>query len=444
MKLKGKILKILLVVVVIIVGASLLLAVLVRSQLVAWPIFDIFQTSNLTENPYLPEAKKILTQLDSVKSAAGFYGDYQDCQAVTGSGQGQCQLHLFPGEKLTDDPGFEVSWRENLSVIWARYQYYLATGDKKMLAAIEADLTNLGAMGIEDENNIGTVLQSAGYKCLFLEPIAKEEKFPTEIKDLAVKLCLDTFYEYAPGNTLAYDQHQHRLVFKTAENELGQPTVGVFYETPAPEQVMIYDQEQVVAQIISNLKQIATGGNLLSYSPHVTNNNPETLTLQVQYFESEAKAMVDRIGAMRLAKQLGDSEVFEREELDYLLLLDELMSWRENPANQNSPDNLCLFNLGLAYFVEHYLDLGTDLSAEEAEQASLFYGFGAANGFNCNAGSIMVYGRALIGRTNLHDFVSSLGESKLGFGLVEGGNFWVERNALYAGMLAQIELEVEP
>jgi hypothetical protein len=147
-------------------------------------------------------------------------------------------------------------------------------------------------------------------------------------------------------------------------------------------------------------------------------------------------AMVDRIGAMRIAKRINDETAFKREELDYLLLLDELIGWRENLLDEMTADDFCIHNLGLAYFVENYLK--DELSDEEADQVNMRYGFGGVSGFNCNAGVIMVYGREMVDRADLYDFVKSFGESSLGFGILEGDDFWTERNALYAGMLATI------
>jgi hypothetical protein len=271
---------------------------------------------------------------------------------------------------------------------------------------------------------------------LFLEPIVKDARISPDKRELAQKLCLDTFFEYAPNITLAYDQHLHRMVQIASQDEDGNPVLGVFYHIPQWGETQTYDKQEVINQIVANLKKIAVGEVPQTYSPHTLGQDPSVLTVQNQFFVSEALAMVDRIGAMRVARHLGDETAFEQEELDYLLLLDELIGWRENLLDVKTADDFCVHNLGLAYFSENYLQGG--LSEQESSQVSMHYGFGQVSGFNCNAGTVMVYGRPLVSRANLRDFITSLEQPSLGFGILEGNNFEVERNALYAGMLATV------
>ena len=80
--------------------------------------------------------------------------------------------------------------RSGIPVMWARFNYYLATGDKQELGILRQDINNYA------DSNKAKLIQNNSWDCKLMIDLGKSEIFSDEEKNKIEKICFDSLYEF--------------------------------------------------------------------------------------------------------------------------------------------------------------------------------------------------------------------------------------------------------
>ncbi|MBQ6154470.1 hypothetical protein IJI99_01150, partial [bacterium] len=202
---------------------------------------------NPENNQYLQAAKKILDQFDGHTDHRGFYGASQHCSWTNGQ-EPACIVETMD---YLDDGQPIASHRQTLPVIWARYQYYHATGDQEQLAKMHTDLENLWQI----LNDKTFTLQTNRYNCFLMLDLIQAEDIDYEDRLRARDICRQAEFEYAPGSDLQYDLRLAHLPYKfmtpIAQEEWSTefPVVTDYEGSVDPEKLVTYNYQSLINDI---------------------------------------------------------------------------------------------------------------------------------------------------------------------------------------------------
>lgn len=91
--------------------------------------------------------------------------------------------------KMTECQETLPSNRSGIPVMWARFNYYLASGDKKELAILKQDIDNYADL------NKAKLIQNNSWNCKLMIDLSKSSFFSVEEKEKIEKICFDSEYE---------------------------------------------------------------------------------------------------------------------------------------------------------------------------------------------------------------------------------------------------------
>ena len=80
--------------------------------------------------------------------------------------------------------------RSGIPVMWARFNYYLDTGDKQELEILRQDINNYA------DSNKAKLIQNNNWDCKLMIDLGKSEIFSDEEKNKIEKICFDSLYEF--------------------------------------------------------------------------------------------------------------------------------------------------------------------------------------------------------------------------------------------------------
>ncbi|MBQ6154772.1 hypothetical protein IJI99_02745 [bacterium] len=341
------------------VGISLIVALLAYGTLISYRYL-------FGSEAYLRQASRIMAHLDHFISKDGYGGFAYDCSR-TGSGVEACSQ----SQATVLDRAF-------LGVIWGRYQYYRATGDKNQLSALKRDIYTMYAN--LDTTQVVEALRANRFNCLLMKDLTQAPEIDSSYRQFAQEICHKSQFEFYPGSILTYDQHWHSI-YSLREDEgaknLDEPGIYVDKQKMArsldaaqiqqnartsgtngipeavyPNQRLYIKAEDVVADLRSQLTAYAQTGKL---------NQDIVYDWQAvsPFLTRELIAAADQAVAVSIPT---DNEILtEQHELDYLLLLRETFNWivsatqHEQLDLQNLTDfNRCFMSENLTYFFDHY------------------------------------------------------------------------------------------
>lgn len=298
----------------------------------------------IENTPYLSLAKKILTQINSQADSRGIHGSIQDCEKKS-SGEYECKLRMLD---FLADGNLYAHHRHALTLVWAKYQYYLQTGDEKQLESMQKDINNM----IKVLESDVWVMQANKFNCALMKDLVGSEYLSTEYKDKAKRFCSEVSFEMHPESLAAYSQYVKKPFNKIDLASLAEDQRD--YETSIqidekriikPEERINYDSKLLIAEISQDLEN-------LYYNRPLKTKSQISQYDQERFINRELIAAIDQVGAMELFKN--DKEKYEERLIDYLLLTKETLSWfAENPNIYGSAIRCLLFE-NINYYINNF------------------------------------------------------------------------------------------
>jgi hypothetical protein len=306
-------------------------------------------------DPLLARAQAILAHFDPIQDdltdSRGFYGDSQYCDfTAISADQPSCQVNLVD---FLGDGSLFASHRSTVQLLWARYQYYLATGNRQQLQYLLDDLENLITNVLDNKSY---VLENAELDCLLLAELGSSIYLDTPTQEKIARVCLESDPEIHPESAWEYTQFHH--VPYTIIN-FGNAAV------PDPERVIPDSARQTVTaqQQISELDQMLTivsNKGVLAPSAYTQKISDSD---KYNFLQRHINGALHYLGALALDNP--DSARYLQNEIDYLLLTKEATEWVLTSDAAASADNSCLVGVNLRYYLANYS--AADFTSEQLE-----------------------------------------------------------------------------
>lgn len=279
-------------------------------------------------------AKNILNHFSATTDNNEFYGDYQTCDQ-----ENHCQLNLTDYLSNGTD---QAAYRYDLSVAWARYQYYQLTHDPAELALLEQDLQTLVNQVLDHPT---WVLQTDTFNCLLMADLVRADELDLTIKNLARRLCATADFERHPDSNVSYDQHQHDLLtFYLNDNaEVNHlPVTPLVDQKPDPASLENFSPEQLQSAIDSLIRQLANGKR----TP--LNSRVSSPADQNDFMTREIIAAIDQRAASQI---LTDQSATAAAALHALILTEETLNWFNAQPSNFSDLDICLLKANLSQYL---------------------------------------------------------------------------------------------
>ena len=323
-------------------------------------------TTKHQDNMYLKEAKAILDQIDKHKDSRGFYGAAQTCTFDENTQEYTCQLETM--DYLGDGTQY-ASHRQSLAVIWARYQYYAATGDKSELDKLKKDLTNMYNLVVDEDDTIHNwILQTNRLNCVLMSDLVNSPLLEQEYKDMAYTICNDAEFEYFTDSQIIFDGHNHPLYkiinYADYPDEILSDEFIVETDTQHgvdPAYITNHTAAQLIQDITDLLTEYAATGS-------ITNKTTVDTAYTQRFITRELLAAIDQVAKMKLNQERGNTQLAEQNLIDYLILTKETLEWYASGYYDQFSiyaNDSCLLRSNLEYLFDNYL---TALGIEHKEQ----------------------------------------------------------------------------
>jgi hypothetical protein len=293
-------------------------------------------------NPYLTYASAILAHFDpeikTVTDSRGFYGDSQWCNSQNPQNNLDCQVNL--NDLFTDSDPL-ADHNSIVQLIWARYQYYLATGDPEQLQILLDDLNNLVTNVLDSEVY---ALQNQNLNCLLMHELALSLYLDDATKTQAARVCIEANPEVHPESAWEYTQYDHPPFFI---DDFSGTAIIDDTRVITEEMRTIYDSASL-QQTFNQLLQVLGNGGVITpseYSQRISDTDKN------DFLGREAIAALNYLISMEFNRSY--PEFYEENFISYLLLTRETLEWvLTNPDLMDNP-NSCFVAANLRYYLEN-------------------------------------------------------------------------------------------
>lgn len=326
-------------------------------------IDDLIQVANVEvgkqeeKDKYLLEAEKILTHLDSQKDDYAFYGGVRQCYYNNNK---KCNwifsnnITTLIDSKDLDKISKYSTQRNTLPIIWARFQYYKKTGDEEQLQKIYQDIDIL--MKVIDDEWLN--LQTDSFNCLLMKEIIESDLIQADYQKKAQKICNENIFEVHPQSLIFYNQNRRQpLIFTDVYDyvSVNYPSDYAYVRLDENKKVVdkekfaIFDLIELKSDIQRLIVKIASDGELdESEKKNVFFEKRESFIIRENF------AVIDRLAAMQINKNQGNDELKQENELDYLILLKEALSYYLFSKENYESVGRCLLFENIEYYNNEY------------------------------------------------------------------------------------------
>jgi hypothetical protein len=365
----------------ILVGSTLLIALIIvlilkniiilpdgafttRTSQTATPLITPENITNPTTDPYLARATAILAhfnpEVKALTDSRGFYGDSQWCKLPNSPTSLDCETNL---QDFFGQGDLVAGHRSTVQLIWARYHYYLATGDPQQFQFLLDDINNLVTNVLDSDVY---VLQNGDLNCPLIQELTSSPYFDDNVKNQLARICVEAGPEVHPESIWEYTQYpQVPFFIEDFSGAAIADTARVIDDSMR----VTYDSPSL-QQTFNQMLQVLGNGGIIA---------PSEYSQRVSDIDKYDFLAREAIGALNYASSLNFTqntpELYEQDLINYLLLTRETLEWViTNPTLMESPDS-CLVNVNLRYYLE---TLAPDILTP-SQLAAIFSRFPALN-----------------------------------------------------------------
>ena len=238
---------------------------------------------------------------------------------------------------------------ENLSVIWARHQYYEATENKQEKEQLLQDFT----LTYQDWEKKSPIIND--FHCVYLAALVYDETITQTIKDQATQMCEQANYFAYNSDTLVNArqeiitlQDEERLKNDQAEDELDEQIKNAWDEQVGVNNIGFVQLEEemnevdfLFAHYEENLKNIFD-----QYLNDETINTNVSLEQAKNNMHPQLLSIIDRLAymlAINRNQTQADFENYDRAGLDFVVMTTDAFEWYASYGDdQFSNEEKCL------------------------------------------------------------------------------------------------------
>ena len=310
---------------------------------------------DINQDIYLLEAKKILDHLDSQKDDYGFYGELRQC--FYDNKEKKCDWQLNNNiEAILATKDYDIiskytTQRYSIPVIWSRFKYYKMSRNQEQLMILYQDIDNL----INVLNNEWLDLQTNSFNCLLMREIVESEIIAEEYQKKALKICNENIFEVHPKSLIFHSQNKHKpLVFVNTYDHYNDNDKYGFIRVGRDNSnnqnnITVFNEEEIVIQIEKLINKIAYNQKLDDLEKANVFFDGRNI-----FAKRENMAVIDRLIAANLNTELGDPLTAAKNKLDYLILLQEVLSYYIEKEDYYPLEAKCLLLENIEYFYNHF------------------------------------------------------------------------------------------